>query len=122
MSELHQLFDFLSIRQSSKKYKAIFDALKTILIKRMIQLLRDRRKSKRGRPCTVDWNRFFDCFFQICDNGLKRSYIKDQFQISRSTYYHDFDLITRSKLLVNLYSELIQILHPFQNHAWVEIN
>ena len=50
-----------------------------------MSLILNRKKSNRGRPCSVDWDKFFDCMFSICDNGTKLSDCKDHYGIARST-------------------------------------
>jgi len=45
--------------------------------------------------------------FFIADNGMKMSYIKDQFGIAKSTYYYYFNLIAKYQILEQLYRELI---------------
>ena len=43
----------------------------------------------------------------MADNGLKMSYIKDQFGIAKNTYYYYFNLIAKYQILEQLYRELI---------------
>ena len=65
MQDFQKLFDNHSIKNSQKKYKETFQILRTSFKERMMQILKDRKKSNRGRPCSVDWDKFFDCMFSI---------------------------------------------------------
>lgn len=108
--DFHKLFEHHSIKDSPKKYKEVFQILKPSFKEKIIQLLKDRKKSNRGRPCSVDWNKFLDCMFSICDNGTKLSYCKEHYGIARSTYFFYFGIISSSKLLEKFYSEILSRL------------
>jgi len=114
IQDLKKIFDNHSIKNSPKKYLETFQMLKTSFKERMIQLLKDRKRSNRGRPCSINWENFFDCMFSICDNGTKLSYCLDHYGIPRSTYYHYFDIISRSGMLEKFYYEIISELPNIQ--------
>jgi hypothetical protein len=100
---------------STKKYKEIFDELAFYLKCRLIKHLDSLKKNNRGRKRTVDLDHFLKCLFSIADNGLKMYYIKDYFQITRSTYYHYFNLISKTNFLETIYREFIEFYikeHP----------
>jgi transposase len=92
-----------------KKYKDIFDRLKIFLKTKLIALLTSIKKSNRGRKRTIDLDKFFTCLFFLTDNSVKMSYIKDYFQIPKSTYYYYFNLITKTNFLENIYKEFINM-------------
>lgn len=112
----HQIFANFK-NNSTKKYKNIFDELKTFLKARLISYLDGLKKNNRGRKRTIDLEKFFTCLFLIADNGIKMSCIDEYFHIAKSTYYYYFDLVTRTNFLANTYEEFIKmynIEHPVQ--------
>ena len=88
---------------STKKYKDIFDRMKYFLKAQLVIHLDSMKKNNRGRKRTIDLDRFLTCLFFLADNSMKMSYIKDYFQIPKSTYYYYFDLITKTKFLEKIY-------------------
>jgi hypothetical protein len=118
MFDLKNLFAGFDIK-SQKKYKEIFGKLKIYFIFKINEFLDGKKHTLRGRKRTVDWDRFFDCLFYICDNGMKMSYIKDVFNISKSTYYYYFDLITKSKFLEKLYNDIVKSYSPLMSEDYL---
>ena len=114
MFRFHQIFE--GFRNSSgKKYKDIFDKLKIFLKTRLIEYIDSMKRTNRGRKRIIDLDRFFTYLFFIADNGMKMSYIKDYFQIAKSTYYYYFDLIMKANFLETIYEQFIRIYldeHP----------
>jgi len=114
------LFEFLQIFTdfkicSAKKYQDIFDNLKRFLKTRLVECLDGIKKNNRGRKRTIDLDRFLTCLFFIADNGMKMSYIKDYFQIAKSTYYYYFDLIVKTNFLKIVYEDFVRMyteIHP----------
>jgi len=106
MIDFRQLFENFKII-SMKKYKEIFEKLKVVLKIKVNEFLDSLKTSNRGRKRTVDWEQFFTCLFFITDNGMKMSYIKEYFHISKSTYYYYFELISKSGFLEKIYDEIV---------------
>ena len=75
----------------TRNHKNMFDilneqnSLKPYLIQEIALFLDSMKMSMRGRKRQIDWERFFTCLFFIADNGMKMSYIKEYFGMSRST-------------------------------------
>jgi hypothetical protein len=113
-------FEFCQIfsgfgNNSIKKYKDIFDRLKSFLKTKLIAYLTSIKKNNRGRKRTIDLDKFLTCLFFLTDNSVKMSYIKDYFQIPKSTYYYYFNLIMKANFLGNIYKEFINMYnmtHP----------
>jgi len=101
-----QLFEGLKCRPSST-YKDIFNRLKICFKIRMEDFIENRKHTNRGRKRIINWDKFFDCLFGICDNGFKMSYIKEYYHMSKSTYYYYFDLITREHFIEHIYNEIV---------------
>lgn len=108
MCEFRRLFVGFK-NESVKKYKDIFDQLKSFLKEKLVTYLTSIRKNIQGRKRTVDLDQFLTCLFFLTDNSVKMSYIKDYFHIPKSTFYYYFNLITKTKFLENIYKEFIKI-------------
>ena len=85
ISEFLQMFVGFK-NNSIKKYKDIFDKLKSFLKTRLVEYLDSMKRNNRGRKRTVDLDQFLTCLFFLTDNSMKMSYIKDYFHIPKSTY------------------------------------
>jgi hypothetical protein len=107
MFDIHQLLDKVNIKYSHKKYKDVYEKLKPYIINKITTFLDKRKTSKRGRPREIKWDQFLECLFYVSDNGLKISYIKKFFNISKSTYYSYLKLFSESKLFEQIYSEIV---------------
>jgi hypothetical protein len=114
-----QLIDDLKIRSSHKKYRDVYTYLKPYLKDKITEFLDSRKISNRGRKRTINWDKFLDCMFCISDNGLKMSYIKELFDISKSTYYYYFSLISEAKLLEQIHSEFVKYFSDIQTQDYV---
>ena len=82
--EFRQIFKTFE-NNSTKIYKDIFEKLKIFLKTRLGEYLDSIKRNNRGRKRTVDLERVLTCLFFIADNGMKMSYIKEYFGMSRST-------------------------------------
>jgi len=70
--------------------------------------LNSTKKTTCGRKRTIALKQVLNGMFFIADNGLKMSYIKDQFgNAKKNTYYYYFNLIAKYQILEQLYRELI---------------
>jgi len=107
MSDFRQLFSGVDFTNNDKKYRLIFECLKTYLIKEVNKFIDGQKHDTRGRKRTVDLNKFFDCLFSIVDNGIKMSYINEYCGISKSTFYYYFNILKYSGLLEKIHSEII---------------
>lgn len=118
MCEFRQLFDRFK-NDSVKKYKDVFDQLKRFLKEKLVTHLTSIRKTNRGRKRTVDLDRFLTCLFFLTDNSVKMSYIKDYFNLPKSTFYYYFNLIAKTKFLENIYKEFIKIYTENQTVSYL---
>ena len=110
MCDLIRLFKLtlgVNIKSSQKKYKEVFNTLKTYLKSKIITFLDTLKISNKGRKRTIDWDKFFDCLFYITDNGLKMSYLKEKCGICKSTFYHYFSLISNSSFFEQIHAEIV---------------
>ena len=85
----------------------IFDILKIYFKTRVDEFLNGLKKSNRGRKRNINWDHFFTCLFFMTDNSMKMSYIKEYFHIAKSTYYYYFDLLSKSRFLEIIDSEIV---------------
>jgi len=109
MNQIHQLYELLSnIKvKTDHKYKDVFDQIKKFLSQRINNFIDGMKKTPRGRKRIINFDQFLTCLFSITDCGFKMSYIKDFYNISKSTYYYYFDLLTKKSFFKNIYHELI---------------
>ena len=106
MFDFHNFFRNFNIN-STKKFKEIFDTLKIYFKTRVDEFLDGLKKTRRGRKRNINWDHFFTCLFFMTDNSMKMSYIKEYFHIAKSTYYYYFDLLSKSRFLEIIYSEIV---------------
>jgi hypothetical protein len=106
MCDFRQLFINFNVN-SIKKYKEIFDTLKIYFKTRVDEFLDRLKKSNRGRKRKINRDHFFTCLFFMTDNSMKMYYIKEYFHIAKSIYYYYFDLLSKSRFLEIIYSEIV---------------
>lgn len=114
MFEFRQIFMNFNDK-SNKKYKEIFDMLKEFIKAKLVIYLDGMKKNNSGRKRKIDSDRFLTCLFFIADNGMKMSYIKEYFQLTKSTYYYYFNLIMKGHFLEVIYGEIVRMYildHP----------
>lgn len=107
MIDFKELMNRKNVVCSKKKYKEVYDELKPYIIREIIKYLDDKKTSNRGRKRAIDWDKFLECLFGLTDNGLKTTYIKQIFNISKSTYYFYFKMFSEDKLFEKIYSKII---------------
>ena len=102
MESISAIFSHFKTRLWSG-YKEIFNGLKEYLQLKLISFLNGMRKTNRGRKRTINLEQFLRCLFFMTDNGVKMSYIREQFQIPKSTYYYYFDLLSKGMFFKTIY-------------------
>ena len=97
MFDFKRLFDSSSKLSSTKFYKDTFDHWKSTFIQRISDVIEQHKKQHVVGKEPLIWSKSSSVCFFMADNGMKMSYIKDQFGIAKSTYYYYFNLIAKYK-------------------------
>lgn len=89
-------------------FQKVFNAIKPMIINKIISTLQERNICHTGRPITTDFNKFLDALFFVSESGSQFKYVQKISGITKGTFYRYLKFISDHHIIQDVYQDAIK--------------
>lgn len=83
-------------------YQKVFNALKPMIVEKIIDTLHARQIHRTGRPITTDFFKFLDALFFVSESGSQFKYVKQVAGIPKGTFYRYLKFVSENHIIQDI--------------------